>query len=141
MMEKRQATLIVALLVSMGCGVNVNPRIPRDAAVQAQGDIVADPSARGVPDTIGYGTFSVFAIPIAPVHIDNGNGDQLVMQAIRDALHADGYRVIDTGSDHGSPALQCRVSKFRFRNYTWLVPLVFTWGGIDLDLQITDRQG
>lgn len=133
-------SLILAVLIGGGCGVNLHPDVGRQAGVSPRGEVATSHVARGVPDTIGYGTFTAFAIPVAPVRITNGAGNQLVMQAVRSALEAAGYRVVDAGSDHGR-ALECRVTRFSFKNYTWLAPVVFTWGGIDLELEVLDANG
>jgi len=59
----------------------------------------------------------------------------------RETLTAAGYRVRDAKGVGDGPVLQCDVKRFSFRNYTWLVPLVFTWGGVDLDLSLVNRDG
>ena len=40
-------------------------------------------TARGMPARVGWGTFTVFAIPVAPVHIENGQGEKIVIRHVR----------------------------------------------------------
>jgi len=103
---------------------------------------VAD-HAQNMKGHIGWGTFTVFAIPVAPVTI-NGEADTELMNQIKDAVVQAGYQVkmVDSTSSAGAmPVLSCKVQKFGFRNYTWLFPVVFNWGNIQLDVTITAPDG
>ena len=125
-----------------GCSVALSPRIPTDfGGSQGSGQVAANPAALGMPGTIGHGTFTVFAIQVASVTISNGQGDRLVMDSIKQTLHAAGYTVLDSTEAKSVPVLECRVNNIDFKNYTWFFPIVPTWGSIDMDLRLTDANG
>jgi hypothetical protein len=118
-----------------------DPKVPRGDGTGQGGTIAARPAASGMPSTIGHGTFTVFAIKVSPVKISNGPGETLLMDEIKQAVAAAGYSVVDAASPGGAPILEAAVKRFDFKNYTWLFPIVPTWGGIDLDLTLVDHGG
>jgi hypothetical protein len=125
-----------------GCTVSLAPKIPADfGGRQASGQLAASRTARYMPETVGHGRFTVFAIPVVPVKITNGPGDQLVMDSIRQTLRAAGYNVVDATQPKSAPFLECRVTKFDFNNYTWLFPIVPTWGSINMEIVLSDANG
>jgi hypothetical protein len=63
------------------------------------------------------------------------------MESLKKALEANGYRVVDADSREDLPVVECRVRRFNLKNYTWVFPIVPTWGGIDLDVQVVNREG
>ena len=136
------AVSAIALFGLAGCSVALAPRIPSDLGERrVSGEVAAEPAAQGMPQNLGFGTFTAFAIPVAGVHVTNGPGSQLIMDSIKQTLRSDGYEVVDaTEATHG-PVLECRVTRARFRNYTWLFPIVPTWGSIDLELTLADVRG
>jgi hypothetical protein len=142
-MNRLAVVMLGVALIGSGCSVHLDPKVPSAMGAPREGSFGAESAARGMPSTVGHGTFTVFAIPVASVSISNGPGDRLVMDKVRETIAAAGYRVLDAsaGEVSGRPVLQCGVTRFSFRNYTWLVPLVFTWGGIELDLKLVDSTG
>ena len=50
-----------------------------------------------MPERPGWGTFTVFAIPIAPVHVSNGPGERIIMDKLKETLVQAGYRVVEPG--------------------------------------------
>ena len=140
-MKRTGIVVIAAVLIGTGCSVRLDPKVPGAVGPQRTGTIGAEAAARGMPSRVGSGTFTVFAIPIAPVSITNGPGERLVMDQLKQTIATAGYRVVDSTAAPGAPVLQCGVNRFSFKNYTWLFPLVFTWGGIELDLKLVDAAG
>ena len=133
--------LLGLVLVGSGCGIHLDPKVPRELAPRREGSVGAASAARGMPERAGWGTFTVFAIPVAPVHVSNGPGERIIMDKVKETLVQAGYRVVEPGGAGDGPVLECDVKRFRFRNYTWLVPIVFTWGGVDLDMRLAGRDG
>ena len=138
---KRAGALILGLLLGSGCGVRLDPTVPHGLGIPRDGSFGVSSAARGMPTRIGWGTFTVFAIPVAPVHITNGPGERIVTDKVRETLVGAGYRVVEPGVAGDGPVLECDVKRFSFRNYTWLVPIVFTWGGVELNMRLVDPHG
>ena len=91
----------------------------------------------------GFVTFTLFAIPIAPVMIA-GEEDKELMSQIKAAVETAGYQVktVDNASlAVGVPVLSCKVERFKFWDYSYLFPYVFNWGTIRLDVTITAPDG
>ena len=124
------------------CSATLNPRIPTPSGGPTFEDpLAANKSASGMPSPIGHGTFTVFAIKISDVRVSNGDAAELVMAAFKRTLEGHGYQVVEPAAAPGSPVFECRVRQFEFKNYTWFAPLIFNWGDIALDLQLTDPSG
>jgi len=95
--------------------------------------------AKGIDAKVGWGRFTAFYIPIVPIYISGAKDDnEQVADQVRDALRQAGYnvRVVDAITSTTGPVLKCQVTRFWFNNYTWLFPLVPTWGRIDLTLSV-----
>jgi hypothetical protein len=62
------------------------------------------------------------------------------MNFVRDALTTAGYTVstVETGARAPGPVLTVGIKQYKFNNYTWLAPLIFTWGRIELDASLRD---
>lgn len=143
---------IVSAFIMSGCAVTLDPTIPKgsfpgdavtvsDVASGVRPTVSVSQAASGTPSPIGHGTISVFAIKVAPVRIANGSGDQVLMDIFKRALQENGYQVADAKASEALPVVECTVQKFRFQNYTWFVPIVPTWGGIDLEVRVASRDG
>lgn len=139
-MNRIRVTMFGLLLVA-GCGIHLDPKVPSGLGTQREGSVNMGAGARGMPSRAGWGTFTVFAIPVAPVRVTNGPGEQIVMAKLKETLAGAGYRSVEGGVPGETPVLECDVKRFRFRNYTYFFPLVFTWGGVDLDLKLVGREG
>ena len=139
----RDTALVIACATLLAaCSATLNPRIPTPSGGPAFEDtLAANKSASGMPNPIGHGTFTVFAIKIADVRVSNGDGAELVMAAFKRTLEGHGYRVVEPAAAPGVPVFECRVREFAFKNYTWLAPLIFAWGDIAVDLHLTDPSG
>lgn len=143
-MTKESATVLIvlAILGGTGCSVKFQPGIPEGVAQVGGIPLAAEAKAHDMPAVIGAGRFTVFAIKVADVTIKNGDGDRLVMDAIKATLVANGYSIVDAAQNGGQslPILSGVVRRFSFSNYTWMFPIVPTWGGIDIDLRLEDRE-
>jgi hypothetical protein len=124
----------VALLAS-GCSITPMHKELKSPVKLTQGNVATAGSATGMPaGKVGWGTISLFAIPVAPVHVE-GDASRDTMNFVRDALTTAGYTVstVETGARAPGPVLTVGINHYKFRNYTWLVPLIFSWGRIELD--------
>jgi hypothetical protein len=133
--------LIGIALMTAGCSVALN-----HGELAAPQRTYTDPiqlssRSEGINGKVGWGRITVFYIPCVPIHVQ-GNGNEEVMNQIRDALQQAGYKVnvVETQSSPGAPVLKCKVTNFWFNNYTWLFPFVPTWGNIDLTVSL-ERPG
>ncbi|HEU4428026.1 MAG TPA: hypothetical protein VFT98_04690 [Myxococcota bacterium] len=66
--------------------------------------------------------------------------NRAVMKQVRRALTHAGYEVVDAKPGEG-PVMECSVERFKFNNYTWLVPIVPAWGSARLTLTLHDAAG
>jgi hypothetical protein len=129
----------VALLAS-GCTITPSHKPLKAPPTLAQGSIVTAGSATGMPPgKVGWGRITVFAIPVAPVHVE-GDASRETMNFVRDALTTAGYTVstVEAGARAPGPVLSVGIRQYQFNNYTWLAPLIFSWGRIELDATLRD---
>jgi hypothetical protein len=146
MKSKTMMNLALSLAVGLlatGCATNLQHGPLNTPLGAGKGPMGVTDHAQNMKNHIGWGTFTVFAIPVAPVTV-NGEADKLLMDQIKDAVVQAGYdvKMVDSAGSAGSmPVLSCQVDKFSFRNYTWLFPAVFNWGTINLDVTITAPGG
>jgi hypothetical protein len=96
-------------------------------------------AAEGIPDPIGHPTVTVFAIPAGDVRLEQG--PERVMESVSKALEFAGYRPVAASERPGAPVLVCRVTQMEFKNYTWFMPMIHTWGDIALSLSLVDEAG
>ena len=137
------ALAIAVGLLATGCATTLQHGALDTKPVPGKGALGVAARAQNMKDRIGWGTFTVFAIPVAPVTV-TGEADTALMDQIKDAVTQAGYQVkiVDNPSSAGNmPVLTCNVEKFQFKNYTWLFPLVFNWGTIQLDVAVTAPGG
>lgn len=124
----------VALLAS-GCTITPSHKELKSPATKAQGSVTTAASATGMPPgKVGWGRITLFAIPVAPVHVE-GDASRDTMNFVRDALTTAGYTVntLDGGAHAPGPVLTVGIKQYKFNNYTWLAPLIITWGRVELD--------
>ena len=137
------ALAIAVCFLATGCSTTLQHGRIYTTPTADKGPLGVAERAQNMKDRIGWGTYTIFAIPVAPVTV-NGEPDTELMNQIKDAVVQAGYQVkmVDSASSAGSmPVLSCKVQKFGFRNYTWLFPIVFNWGTIRLDVTITAPDG
>jgi hypothetical protein len=124
----------VALLAS-GCTITPAHKPLKAPLKLSQGSVATGGSATGMPDgKVGWGRITLFAIPVAPVHVA-GDASRETMNFVRDALTTAGYTVntVETGARASGPVLTVGIRQYKFNNYTWLAPLIVSWGRIELD--------
>jgi hypothetical protein len=124
----------VALLAS-GCSITPMHKELKSPVKVAQGSVATASVATGMPSgKVGWGRITLFAIPVAPVHVE-GDASRDTMNFVRDALTTAGYTVstVETGTRAPGPLLTVGIKQYKFNNYTWLAPLIFSWGRIELD--------
>ncbi len=132
--------LVGAALLASGCSITPGHKELKSPATRAQGSIATAATATGMPaGRVGWGRISLFAIPVAPVHV-HGDASSETMNFVREALTNAGYSVstVDNGTSPQGPWLAVNVEQYKFNNYTWLAPLIFTWGSIELDVTLRD---
>jgi len=130
-------------IMATGCTATLHHGQIYTTPTADRGPMGVSQRAENVKSHIGWGTLTIFAIPVCPVTL-NGQGDSEFMNQIRDAVEHAGYKVqmVDSAGSAGSlPVLSCKVEKFSFRNYTWLFPIVFNWGTIRMEATITAPDG
>jgi hypothetical protein len=124
----------VAALAS-GCSITPMHKELKAPAKLAQGNVTTAATATGMPSgKVGWGRITLFAIPVAPVHVE-GDASRDTMNFVRDALTTAGYTVdaVNAGAHAPGPVLSVGIKQYKFNNYTWLAPLIFSWGRIELD--------
>ncbi len=163
--RSRAIIAAIALLLASGCSVTslqheglTPPPTLRD------GKLSLSQKAGGLDGSkVGWGRFTPFAIPIVPIYVGGDESEQF-MQLVKEALEMTGYTVtLDaiqiseatesletagyevtkeaiTGTPR-QPLLTADVAKMRYSNYTWLAPIVPTWGGVDATLTLVDPDG
>lgn len=91
---------------------------------------------------VGWGRVTLFAIPVAPIYIQGDESIQL-MDNIQEALVLAGYSAISESENSTSKhlTLNANVIKTRYSNYTWLIPFVPTWGGMEVELSLVNSNG
>jgi len=126
-------------LVGSGCSVALDHAELAGAPRTYSDPVDVSGQSEGINGKVGWGRITVFYIPCVPVYIQ-GDGNQEVMEQIRDAMQAVGYKVSmeDTAPVSGrAPLLKCKIDNFWFNNYTWFFPIfVPTWGDIDMTLSL-----
>jgi len=138
--------LAVVLLASIwisslsGCSITHLQHDDLQEPAQSQSGVVSvDAEATGFSGgRVGWARVTLFSIPVAPVHIKGDEASEL-MDVVRDALNAAGYTI--RLADSSGPVLKAHVDDIRFNNYTWLAPLIITWGRIGVTLQLEAATG
>lgn len=134
----RVAWSLFAFATGSGCSIalDVQPSLGKSAVRKNAPIARVAERATDLPSRVGWGTFTVFAIPIAPVSIE-GEGDRQIMQAVGAALTRAGYRTQMEKKPGREPILRCKVEEFSFKNYTWLAPFwTPAWGSVRLALRV-----
>ncbi len=95
------------------------------------------------PSTIGKHTWTAFALPAGNI---NANPETPIQQsfdqAVRDALQAAGYELVDAvAAPQDWPVLRGEVNRCWWWSYTWLWPFVIEGGQNRVTLFLEDRDG
>ena len=136
------ATLCAVAVLGSACSTTLEHGALNGTPSGAKGRLGVASHAENMPSPIGYGTFTVFAIPVAPVTV-TGQPNVELMNQVKAAVEHSGYSVklVENGEAPGMPVLSCSVKKFAFKNYTYFFPIVFNWGGIELDVTVKSPGG
>lgn len=138
--------IVLALAIALcACSASLGHRPLLTPSEIVAGDLGVAARAEGMKENIGWGTLTLFAIPVARVKVE-GEPDRALMDQFVDAVKRAGYsaQVIDDLDDPSAadlPILTCSVQKFKFRNYTWFFPLVFNWGTVVMDVSVVKPDG
>ncbi len=143
----RGATVALAIaVVSTGTGCTTRVKLAPTvlappSPITGGGSIAVAREAKGVPDTIGSETISVFAIPAASVRLAEANNAEQLMDSLRETLRAAGYQPVTAPERPTGPVLGCEIKEMHFKDYTWFMPMIHTWGTIRLGLSLADADG
>ncbi len=128
------------IFFSSACTVRLDHKPLNKPAVSHSGVVKVTQTADGVAARVGWGTFTVFAIPVAPAYFESA-ASELVMKGVGDALASAGYSPSFTNTRGGGKQIICTVKDPSYRNYTYFFPIVFTWGGLTLDVSVVNSAG
>ena len=105
------------------------------------GRVVLARDVDDLPNQVGVGTFSMFAIPITSVFLPEGDSGLKIMEVVSEALTTAGYTPVPAPEMLSGPVLSCRIVEMSFRNYTWTAPTTIVWGSTRIELSLTDPDG
>lgn len=137
---------VLLVLFFSGCTINAVQHTGLDAPASPRdgGSLAVAEAAEGLnSNRVGWGRFTPFAIPVAPVFV-HGDPPVDLMRVVEDALVAAGYNVTRMAEDaeiNSMPMLEARFTRYSFNNYTWFAPIVPTWGGIGVTLTLREENG
>ena len=156
--------LLLGALLCDGCSLRMQHAKLSPPARSAAGTVNVARYAKGVQEPVGYGRMTAFALPVKKVNLV-GHGNELLMLQLCDALASAGYTVnylgsakprpvpddkvmiymvtpAETGEASTNNTVLCEVTNFNYDNYTWLFPVVPTWGAISCNVSLVtpDRQ-
>ncbi len=141
----RNTLLLFALLATAGLSGCSITQLQHDGldepAEKRSGAVNVESRASGLDGgKVGWGRITLFSIPVVPIYI---TGDEAVdmRDVVSDALITAGYSPEFSGSADSAPLLTANVTRARFNNYTWLVPLIPTWGNVDVTLTLVSAGG
>jgi hypothetical protein len=109
---------------------------------EVEGEVAVKKCAKNMKQEIGWGSFTLFAIPVQKITVE-GDADEELMRVIKETVEHVGYtaKVVEQPEDADCPVICVNVKKFFFYNYTWLAPLVFNWGNIEMEVSVKSPQG
>ena len=124
----------------LGCSINQLQYSELQSPEKVQsGDVYVEERASGFTGgRVGWGRITIFYIPVVPIYIHSDEASD-IMRVVSDSLTAAGYTTHTAGDARVGPVLSARVT--RFNNYTWLAPIVPTWGRINVTLRLESPDG
>lgn len=141
-MKTSLALLLSAItLLSSGCTIKLQ-HDPLAPTTPVASTITTTAKSTGLRNgRVGWGRFSAFAIPVAPVHI-RGDDNEELMRQVHSALRHAGFDVqTEQQNAEADMVLHVHVKQISYSNYTWFVPFVPTWGDMDIEFSLKDRSG
>ena len=144
----RRSRLLILLLVAgwtlSGCTTWVQARAPRPPVPPnpaTGGEPVAvDGTIEGLPEKLGFNTFTLFAIPIGRIRLDPKLATPLIIEGLEAALEGAGRSPVSAADHPDAPRLVTRIRKMRFHSYRWPVVIV-AWGRLELSIALVDAGG
>lgn len=141
---RKVVVLALIAVLNVGCTIHQLTHDGLTAPGETRSGVVTvAEKAQGLDGSkVGWGRITAFAIPVVPIYIKGDESIQM-MDNIREALSLAGYEAV-TGSGETTEndlTLHAVVNRARYSNYTWLIPLVPTWGGMDVSLSLTSNTG
>lgn len=130
----------VALFMT-GCQTSVPISWTAPQSEPANGKTVYLRQASSVGGAIGCHTWTLFAIPGPEIRAADRGVDEAVTDAVQDAFKAAGYIVRPyTEAPPGSPVVAPSVQKFDYWSYTYLWPITFQGGRVEIGVKV-DKDG
>ena len=141
-MEKVVCLLVLVILLN-GCTIVMVHDKLKEPAMKFSDTIKVMERVEGEKIHLtGFGSLTIICIPVFPSWI-KGDANVEIMKNIAEALRQVGYQVvfIDSGNKTTAtePILKCKVLKYGFYNYTYLFPLVITWGGAHWKISLVNK--
>ena len=139
------SALALALVMGSGCTITMhhgNLTPPGQACSGtikvAQKAVGTEHQKKGASGRVGWGRFTIFAIPIVPVYMVGGDGNTQVANQIKDAVTTAGYQVemVEGPSPACGAVVVTKVDHLKYNNFTWIFPFVPTWGRMKLDVSL-----
>ena len=137
------AFLVLSFVNGLGCSIKFQHGNLDPPAIQEQRGLLHHSNdAEGLDRRVGWGRFTVFAIPLVPIYVVGDDGQEFMLQ-VRDALELAGYEPIAVEPDEpvDGPVFRCHFGETSFSNYTWIFPFVPTWGSITVTAELIDADG
>ena len=135
--------LVLSSVNGLGCSIKFQHGDLDPPAIQEQRGLLNHSNdAEGLDRRVGWGRFSVFAIPLVPIYVVGDDGQEFMLQ-VRDALELAGYEpiAVEPGESVDGPVFRCHFGETSFSNYTWIFPFVPTWGSITVTAELIDADG
>ncbi len=132
----------IAVVTLSGCSItSLQHDVLEEPTEIRAGEVRVESQATGFTGgKVGWGRITLFSIPVAPVYIHSDEARDM-MDIVSSALTTAGYSPEFAESADGAPLIKADVTRARFNNYTWLAPLMPTWGNVDVTLQLVSIGG
>lgn len=130
---------------AIGCSITLQHDPLDPPALTRSGPLPYADTAEGFKGRVGWGRGTLFYIPFVPIYItgDQTYGGQMLMREVSDAIATAGYQPVPLapGMRTDGPMLRCTVESASFNNYTYLFPIVPTWGSMTIAAELVGEDG
>ena len=139
------SVLALSLVLGSGCTITMHHGKLTPPAQACSGTVKVAQKAtgtehqrKGASGRVGWGRFTIFAIPVVPIFMVGGDGNTQVVNQIKDAVTEAGYQVemVEGPGPGCGPVLVSKVDHLKYNNYTYIFPFVPTWGRMKLDVSL-----